>query len=136
MTKNKTASARRGGGFVSFNYETGIDPVRDLLEIALKFDYIKRPTKQKYALVNLETGELYTDADGKELVFIGRESLITFLNDPSNKDFVEEYFAMLNRAIVSSNDVTANILDDDSTREIMEEESSVEHRDTKKEETV
>lgn len=136
VTKNKTASARRGGGFVSFNYETGIDPVRDLLEIALKFDYIKRPTKQKYALVNLETGELYTDADGKELVFIGRESLITFLNDPSNKDFVEEYFAMLNRAIVSSNDVTANILDDDSTREIMEEESSVEHRDTKKEETV
>lgn len=125
VTKNKTASVRRGGGFVSFNYETGIDPIRDLLEIALKFEYIKRPTKQKYSLVDLENGEVYTNEKGEELTFVGKDALISFLNDKNNKAFVEKYFAMLNRAIVCSNDVSANILDSEYTKEIKEEEAEV-----------
>ena len=124
VTKNKTASTRRGGGFVSFNYEKGMDPIRDLLEIALKFDYIKRPTKQKYQLVNLETGEAYVDSNGEELVFVGKDSLIAFLNDSNNKKFVEDYFAMLNRAISASNDIST-LLDESTQHAIMEEENGV-----------
>lgn len=124
VTKNKTASTRRGGGFVSFNYEKGMDPIRDLLEIALKFDYIKRPTKQKYQLVNLETGEAYVDSNGEALVFVGKDSLIAFLNDSNNKKFVEDYFAMLNRAISASNDIST-LLDESTQHAIMEEENGV-----------
>lgn len=129
VTKNKTANTRRGGGFVSFNYETGMDTVRDLLEIALKFDYIKRPTSKKYLLVNLETGESYTNANGEELVFVGKEALISFLNAKENKEFVDKYFAMLNKFIASSNDITT-LLDEETQRNILEEENSVVIDDT------
>lgn len=130
VTKNKTASTRRGGGFVSFNYETGIDPIRDLLEIALKFDYIKRPTKQKYQLINLETGEAY-NYNGTDCVFVGKDALISFLNDKENKSFVDEYLAMLHKAIASSNDMSS-LLDESTQGSIMEEENSVALNDTEK----
>lgn len=124
VTKNKTASTRRGGGFVSFNYETGMDTTRDLLEIALKFEYIKRPTKQKYMLVNLETGEPYVNADGEEMVFVGKDALISFLNDRANQAFVNEYLAMLHKFISSSNDMSS-LLDKDTQDDILNEEKGV-----------
>jgi hypothetical protein len=124
VTKNKTASTRRGGGFVSFNYETGMDTTRDLLEIALKFEYIKRPTKQKYMLVNLETGEPYVNADGEEMVFVGKDALISFLNDRANQAFVNEYLTMLHKFISSSNDMSS-LLDKDTQDDILNEEKGV-----------
>lgn len=127
ITKNKTASTRRGGGFISFNYEKGIDSARDLIEIALKFDYIKRPTVQKYQLVNLETGEVYKFADGSDMVFVGKQALKDFINNKDNKEFIDEYMAMLHRAIVASNDIASNLLDSDLTAAITEEEKIVMH---------
>ena len=42
-TKNKTASTQRGGGFMTFRYDTGLDWAFDLLEVAIKYDFIERP---------------------------------------------------------------------------------------------
>ena len=53
-TKNKTASTQRGGGFLTFRYDTGLDWVTDLLEVAIKYEFIKRPNNMTYILVNLE----------------------------------------------------------------------------------
>lgn len=125
VTKNKTASTRRGGGFISFNYMTGIDTVRDLLEVALKFDYIKRLTTQKYALLNLETGEIYKDAEGNDLVFVGKQKLIDYLNSFENRDFLNTYVKMLHKSIVASNDISVNILDDAMSKSIIEEEENL-----------
>ena len=125
ITKNKTADVRRGGGWVSFSYMTGVDTVRDLLEIALKFDFIKRPTQQKYSLVDVETGEVYHDENGEELTFKGREKLIEFLRDKKNKEFADSYYAMLNRAISAANSVPMNLLDEEETKRILAEEESV-----------
>lgn len=130
VTKNKTASTRRGGGFVSFNYETGMDTVRDLLEIALKFEYIKRPTKQKYQLVDLETGEVYTDAEGEELVFVGKDALIAFLKNKNNAYVVDGYLKMLQKYISASNDMSS-LLDAETQNSIINEENEVMLNDTK-----
>ena len=43
-TKNKTASTQRGGGFLTFRYDTGLDWSYDLLEVAIKYDFISRPS--------------------------------------------------------------------------------------------
>ena len=61
IMKNKTAPCNRGGGFITYRYATGLDWVNDLLEIALTFDFIHRVNNVTYELINLETGELYTD---------------------------------------------------------------------------
>ena len=67
-TKNKTASTQRGGGFLTFRYDTGLDWVTDLLEVAIKYEFIKRPNNMTYILVNLETGEPYQDSEGNNVV--------------------------------------------------------------------
>ena len=104
---------------------TGIDAVRDLLEVALKFDYIKRLTTQKYALLNLETGEIYKDAEGNDLVFVGKQKLIDYLNSFENRDFLNMYVKMLHKFIVASNDISVNILDDAMSKSIIEEEENL-----------
>ena len=39
----------------------------DMLEIAYKFDFIKRLNNVSYQMINLETGEVLYDENGNEL---------------------------------------------------------------------
>ena len=93
---------------MSFNYQYGLDWMRDLLEIAYKFDFIHRVNNVTYQLINLETGEVYRDANGNELT--GKRK---FLEDylANNYEFQNEYLNMLNRYITASDDCYGNILD-------------------------
>ena len=88
-TKNKTASTQRGGGFLTFRYDTGLDWAFDLLEVAIKYEFISRPNNMTYILVNLETGEQYTDEDGNVLKFVGKQKLRDYL--ASNVEFQVKY---------------------------------------------
>ena len=123
ITKNKCGPIARGGGFMSFNYDSGLMWMEDLLEIAYKFEFIKRINNVTYQLVNLETGEPYYDEEGNELKG-KRKDLEDYIY--TNINFQNEYIAMLNRYISASGDSYGNILDAREQAAIKAEEDSVE----------
>lgn len=123
-TKNKTASTQRGGGFMTFRYDTGLDWSYDLLEVAIKYDFISRPSSMSYIVMNLETGEAYTDADGNVLKFVGKQKLRDYLND--HVEFQKEYLAMLNRHISATANKYGSLLDARELAAITAEEASCE----------
>lgn len=123
-TKNKTASTQRGGGFLTFRYDTGLDWVTDLLEVAIKYEFIKRPSNMTYILINLETGEPYQDAEGNVLKFVGKQKLKDYLR--SNIDFQNEYLTMLNKHIQASSNQYGSLLDARQLAEMTEQEHSCE----------
>lgn len=115
VMKNKCGSCSRGGGFLTFRYDTGLDWINDLLEIALGFGFIKRLTTVTYSLVNLETGEVYQDEDGEDLT--GKKAeLVAYIK--ANTKFQQEYLSMLNRVISNSDKSYGNILDERANAEI------------------
>lgn len=123
ITKQKCGPIARGGGFISFNYDTGLMWLDDLLEIAYKFDFIHRVNNVTYQLVNLETGEVYLDEDGNELTG-KRKDLEDYIKN--NVDFQVKYIAMLNKFISGSSESYGNVLDAREQAEIKEQEESVE----------
>lgn len=123
ITKNKTASTQRGGGFMTFRYDTGLDWKHDLLEIAMKYDFIKRPNNQTYLLVNLENGEVYKDGEtDTELKFRGRQALLDYFD--SHIAFQNEYLNMLNNYITHTDNQYASLLDARDNAEIDAQEKS------------
>lgn len=125
ITKNKTAPCNRGGGFITYRYETGMDWLFDLLEIATTFDFIKRLNNVTYALVNLETGEMLKDDEGKELKG-KKKDLIDYIN--THDKFRETYVEMLTDFISAKNtkkDASEHLLSKEDEAEIRTEEGSV-----------
>ena len=131
ITKNKTAPTQRGGGFLTFRYDKGLDWFYDTLEVALKYDFIQRPSSQSYVLVDLNSGEVYKDENGDDLRFVGRAKVKEYLM--THIDFQVKYLDMLNKYIAASQNVYGSLLDERSLKEINEEESSVEKIQKKKE---
>jgi hypothetical protein len=123
IMKNKTAPCNRGGGFITYRYSTGLDWMNDLLEVALGFGFIKRLNNVTYQLINLETGEVYYDEDGKELT--GKKAvLIDYIK--THPAFQKEYLGMLNRFISSDDKSYGSLLDERATAEIDAQEAAVE----------
>lgn len=123
-TKNKTASTQRGGGFLTFRYDTGLDWVTDLLEVAIKYDFIQRPNNMTYILTNLETGEPYQDDNGNPLKFVGKQKLKDYLKE--NIEFQTKYINMLNEHIQASSNQYGSLLDKRQLAEMIEQEHSCE----------
>lgn len=122
ITKNKTAACNRGGGFITYRYTTGMDQVHDLLEIALAFGFINRVNNLKYQLIDLETGEIYTDENGNTLE--GKKSdLIDYIM--SHNDFKDKYIEMLTNYISKGDDSFGSLLDIESSKEIDQEDKAV-----------
>lgn len=122
ITKSKCSSIARGGGFLSFNYDTGFMWLEDMIEIASRFDFIKK-SGAYYTLVNLDTGEAYMDKDGKVLKGYLKD-LKEYIK--TNITFQKEYIEMLNKHITSSDDSYGNILDAREQDEIRIQDDSVE----------
>ena len=57
MTKNKTCPPTRRTGFYTINYEMGIDYLRDLIEVAIKYDIVKK-SGAWFDIVDIDTGEI------------------------------------------------------------------------------
>lgn len=123
ITKNKTGPIARGGGFMSFSYDRGMDWMRDLLEIAYKFDFIHRVNNVTYSLVDLETGEIYVDENGNPLTG-KRKVLEEYLMN--NYEFQNKYLSMLHKYISASDNSYGNILDAREQAEIANEEQTIE----------
>lgn len=122
ITKNKTCACNRGGGFITYKYETGADTVNDLIDVALNFDFIKRLNNVTYALVNLSTGEVITDSETGETLQGKKAYLIDYLH--THDTFREKYLEMIKEFISASND--KSVLDKESLRAIEAEEDAIE----------
>lgn len=123
-TKNKTSSIQRGGGFLTFRYDTGLDWANDLLEVAIKYEFIQRPNNMTYILIDLATGEPYTDENGNPLKFIGKQKLKDYLKE--NIEFQTKYINMLNKHIQASSNQYGSLLDKRQLAEMTEQEQSCE----------
>lgn len=122
IMKNKCGSCARGGGFLTFRYASGLDWINDLLEIALGFGFIQK-NGSYCTLINLETGEAYTDEDGKILKGYQKD-MVAYIK--GNVAFQTEYLAMLNRYI-SKDDTESygDLLDERANAEISAQQASV-----------
>lgn len=122
ITKNKTAPCNRGGGFITFRYDTGLDWIHDLLEIAIQFNFIQRLNNITYQLIDLETGEILINEEGKELK--GKKSdLIEYIKN--NIAFQTKYLDMLTKYISADNVSYGSLLDERTIKEIDAEETSI-----------
>lgn len=120
--KNKCGSCNRGGGFITFRYATGLDWINDLLEIALGFGFIEK-SGSYCTLIDCETGEIYTDENGKPLKDY-RKNLVEYIK--TNIPFQNKYLAMLNR-VISADDSKSygDLLDEHANSEINMQQSGV-----------
>ena len=125
ITKNKTCACNRGGGFITYKYETGADTVNDLIDVALQFDFIKRVNNVTYELVNLSTGEVITDSETGETLRGKKAFIIEYLQ--THTSFRDKYLMMIKEYISASND--KSVLDKEALRAIEAEEDSVEHKE-------
>lgn len=57
MTKNKTCPPVRRTGFYTLNYETGIDYLKDLVDVAIKYGVIDKHGAW-FDIIDIETGEI------------------------------------------------------------------------------
>lgn len=84
MTKNKTAPPTRRTGFYTLNYETGIDYMKDLIDVAIKYDIVRK-SGAWFDIVNIETGEII---EGK---IHGQAAVYEYLKDnPEQLQLVEQ----------------------------------------------
>ncbi len=132
ITKNSTAAPIRGGGFITYRYDTGLDWLNDLLEIAEGFDFIKKSGAWR-TLVNLETGEAYVDKNGNILKGYMAD-LKKYIKD--NPDFAKEYSEMLNRYISGTKDNYGSLLSKEDSDAIDEQEASIEAANKKSKDLV
>ena len=93
-----------------------------MLEVAMKYEYIKRPSTQSYILWDLDNDCAYCDENGEELRFVGKAKVIDYIN--THDEFREKYFDMLTR-FVSQSSVKVNLLDEKTMNEILQQEASV-----------
>ena len=122
ITKNKTCACNRGGGFITYKYESGADTVNDLIDVALQFDFIKRVNNVTYELVNLSTGEVIIDSETGETLRGKKAYLIEYLH--THPVFRDKYLMMIKEFISASND--KSVLDKEALKAIEAEEDAIE----------
>lgn len=86
MPKNKSCPPTRRTGFYSLNYEFGVDYLRDLIDVAIKFDIVQK-SGAWFSIVNPETGELVEK-------FQGQAKLYSYLEEEEHEEvlsMIEEY---------------------------------------------
>jgi recombination protein RecA len=87
MTKNKTCPGNRRGGYYTIRYDSGIDYLADLIEVAIKYDLIQK-SGAWFTIVNPDTGEILSDK------IQGQSNVSGYLADEAHEDiltFIEQY---------------------------------------------
>jgi len=121
VIKNKTAPTARGGGFITYYYETGLDVVGDTFSTALAFGFIPAASSTTYFLADPLTGEVYQE-NGKEIKGYAK-ALKAYLKD--HPDFCEKYIKSLQQAMSAKNTINVSLLSDEVKEEINREENSI-----------
>lgn len=91
MSKNKTCPPNRRIGQYTINYEFGIDYLRDLIEVAIRYDIVKK-SGAWFDLVDIETGEVIN----KEKIQ-GQANVYSYLEE--NDDVLMKVEQAVNKAM-------------------------------------
>lgn len=86
MEKNKTCPPNRRTGFYTINYEYGVDYLKDLVELAIKYGIIEKGGAW-FSIINPDTGELIEKIQGQA-------NVNAYLENPDNESvlsMIEEY---------------------------------------------
>lgn len=78
IVKTKVDKPDRRTGFYTLMYDYGIDEVADLVEVGIKYGIINK-SGSWFSFCDIDTGEILTDDEGKELKFQGQSKLADFL---------------------------------------------------------
>jgi recombination protein RecA len=87
MTKNKTCPPTRRTGFYTLNYTKGVDYLKDLVDVAIKYDIVQK-SGAWYSIVDIETGE-------KLITLQGSSKLYAYLEDPENESTLSRIEALV-----------------------------------------
>ena len=129
LQKTKVFKPDRRTGFYTLSYDNGIDFVADTYEVALQYDIIQRAGAW-YTIVNPETGEYFTDDEGKLIKPQGGINVLDLLRaeprifDPIYKE-VNRLVSMTGAQIALENEAalafSAEALEIDEVDEMEEE---------------
>lgn len=75
LLKSKFCRADRRLGFIHLNYRKGVDILWDTIEVAANIGLIDNSTQGYYKLIDVDTGELLCDEEGKEIKIKGKKNL-------------------------------------------------------------
>jgi recombination protein RecA len=93
MVKNKSCPPTRRTGFYTLNYEYGIDYLKDLVEVAVKYGFIEK-SGAWFSVLNPETGELIVKLQGMPKVY-------EYLGDEANESVLSVIEACVDKKIYS-----------------------------------
>lgn len=68
MVKNKSCPPTRRTGYYTINYEYGVDYLKDLIDVALKYGIIEKAGAW-FSIIDMETGELIEKLQGQSRVY-------------------------------------------------------------------
>lgn len=81
VLKTKTSKWDRKGGSYTLNYTKGIDILADTIEAALHLGFIDNSVQGSYKIIDLDTGEIALDDEGKEIKIRGKNNIKTYFNE-------------------------------------------------------
>jgi recombination protein RecA len=80
IKKTKVDKPDRRTGYYTLMYDYGIDEISDLIEVCIKYGIVQKAGAW-FSIIDTETGEIYTDDEGKDLKFQGHANLVDFLRE-------------------------------------------------------
>lgn len=81
VLKTKTCKWDRKLGYMTLDYVRGIDTLQDTLDVATHFGYIDNSVQGTFKLVDIDTGEIMCDDEGKEIKIRGKKNLTTYFRE-------------------------------------------------------
>lgn len=96
MTKNKFCPPTRRTGFYTLRYDIGIDYIADLIEVAIKYDIIKKRGAW-FDIVDIESGEVL------EGNIQGQANVREFLESEQNVNILQQIESMLEHCMYKEN---------------------------------
>lgn len=91
MKKNRSCPPTRRTGFYTINYYTGIDYLKDLVEVAIKYGLIDK-SGAWFAIIDNETGEQIVKLQGQAKVY-------EYLDDENNIDVLKKIESYIDNQI-------------------------------------
>jgi recombination protein RecA len=92
MQKNKCCPPNRRTGFFTLNYEYGIDYMKDLVEVAIKYGMIVKKGAW-FTIVDTESGEVISEG------LQGVARVYEFLEDEANEDILSKIEDFIDKKI-------------------------------------
>ncbi len=81
VLKTKTCRWDRKLGYMHLDYTRGIDVLQDTIDVATHFGYIDNSVQGTFKLIDIDTGEIMVDDEGKEIKIRGKKNLVAYFRD-------------------------------------------------------